>query len=148
MNHGTSHLPAALLPNTQHYDPPLTCPNSTGLIGSCVESCSQNTSCSDGQLCCSNGCGHTCVNGVTVTPSCRAVRTQIASSDVIGVYVPQCDENGNYLSVQCHGSTGYCWCVNTDNGWPTSAGARGQPNCGSESIVDEPHSQTTHTVWE
>ncbi|XP_016521316.1 nidogen-2 isoform X7 [Poecilia formosa] len=30
-----------------------------------------------------------------------------------GIYIPQCDENGLYLSQQCHGSTGYCWCVNS-----------------------------------
>lgn len=30
-----------------------------------------------------------------------------------GVFVPRCDENGQYLSIQCHGSTGHCWCVNS-----------------------------------
>jgi len=29
----------------------------------------------------------------------------------VGVYVPQCDEDGNYLPTQHHGSTGYTWCV-------------------------------------
>lgn len=31
---------------------------------------------------------------------------------LIGAYVPQCNEDGSYKEVQCHGSTGYCWCVN------------------------------------
>eukprot|EP00064_Thunnus_orientalis_P009444 superscaffoldBa00001200_g9468 len=30
---------------------------------------------------------------------------------VVGVYVPQCDTDGQYMSQQCHGSTGQCWCV-------------------------------------
>ncbi|XP_028286323.1 hemopexin-like [Parambassis ranga] len=31
---------------------------------------------------------------------------------MIGAYMPQCDEDGQYRPQQCHGSTGYCWCVN------------------------------------
>ncbi|XP_036947109.1 nidogen-2 isoform X15 [Acanthopagrus latus] len=32
---------------------------------------------------------------------------------IVGAYVPQCDANGQYRSLQCHGSTGHCWCVDT-----------------------------------
>ncbi|XP_041132106.1 nidogen-2-like [Polyodon spathula] len=31
----------------------------------------------------------------------------------VGVYVPQCDEEGHYQPLQCHGSTGHCWCVDS-----------------------------------
>ena len=27
-----------------------------------------------------------------------------------GAFVPQCDEQGDYMPVQCHGSVGSCWC--------------------------------------
>lgn len=30
---------------------------------------------------------------------------------LLGAYVPQCTETGFYHPKQCHGSTGYCWCV-------------------------------------
>jgi len=30
-----------------------------------------------------------------------------------GPFVPQCDRTGQYEPLQCHGSTGYCWCVDT-----------------------------------
>jgi len=30
---------------------------------------------------------------------------------MVGVYVPQCDEHGNYQATQFHPSTGYSWCV-------------------------------------
>ncbi|XP_029306242.1 nidogen-1 isoform X2 [Cottoperca gobio] len=29
----------------------------------------------------------------------------------VGQYIPTCDENGRYEPMQCHGSTGHCWCV-------------------------------------
>uniref|UniRef100_A0A4Q8K4T8 U61-Liphistoxin-Lth1a_1 n=2 Tax=Liphistius TaxID=62150 RepID=A0A4Q8K4T8_9ARAC len=34
---------------------------------------------------------------------------------VVGNYVPQCERDGTYSRTQCHGSTGYCWCVD-ENG--------------------------------
>lgn len=26
-------------------------------------------------------------------------------------YVPQCDPSGDFTPLQCHGDSGYCWCV-------------------------------------
>ena len=39
-------------------------------------------------------------------------------SNKIGTYVPQCDEQvpEKYNAIQCHGSIGYCWCVDTETG--------------------------------
>ncbi|XP_072013056.1 uncharacterized protein [Amphiura filiformis] len=37
------------------------------------------------------------------------------ASGLLGAYVPQCAENGDFVVKQCHGSTGHCWCVN-ENG--------------------------------
>ena len=41
---------------------PDVCPSTNGLIGICVEECSSNADCKQGQTCCSNGCGHTCMD--------------------------------------------------------------------------------------
>ncbi|KFO29717.1 nidogen-2 [Fukomys damarensis] len=30
------------------------------------------------------------------------------------VHIPQCDEQGNFLPLQCHGSAGFCWCVDSN----------------------------------
>jgi len=30
---------------------------------------------------------------------------------LLGAYRPQCTPDGLYNNKQCHGSTGYCWCV-------------------------------------
>uniref|UniRef100_A0A8D0B1Z8 Nidogen 2 n=1 Tax=Sander lucioperca TaxID=283035 RepID=A0A8D0B1Z8_SANLU len=54
-------------------------------------------------------------------------RVQTTSPDgypVVGAYVPQCDANGQYRSLQCHGSTGHCWCV---DGRGQEAGTRTPP---------------------
>ena len=42
----------------------LKCPPiKPGTVGICVEACSGHTDCSADELCCSNGCGHTCQQG-------------------------------------------------------------------------------------
>ncbi len=35
--------------------------------------------------------------------------------NAVGKYIAQRDSNGNLLSKQCHGSPGFCWCIN-ENG--------------------------------
>ena len=43
----------------------MTCPAlPPGTVGACVEACSSDASCANGQKCCSNGCGHTCQDPV------------------------------------------------------------------------------------
>uniref|UniRef100_A0A8C2WKY9 Thyroglobulin type-1 domain-containing protein n=1 Tax=Cyclopterus lumpus TaxID=8103 RepID=A0A8C2WKY9_CYCLU len=46
---------------------------------------------------------------------------------VVGAYVPQCEDNGQYTASQCHGSTGHCWCV--DGNGQERAGTRTPPGC-------------------
>ncbi|KAI0222387.1 Papilin [Lamellibrachia satsuma] len=43
---------------------------------------------------------------------CHVARS--SSSGLMGAYVPQCTDDGKFRTLQCHGSTGYCWCVNED----------------------------------
>lgn len=40
---------------------PGVCPNIEGMIGICVELCSDDSDCNGTQKCCSNGCGHVCM---------------------------------------------------------------------------------------
>lgn len=32
---------------------------------------------------------------------------------ILGSFKPQCEEDGNYSSVQCRRSSGFCWCVDS-----------------------------------
>ena len=47
-------------------DIPVVCPDVAETLGVCVSECSGNEDCEDGQICCSNGCGQTCIDGVEV----------------------------------------------------------------------------------
>ncbi|KAJ7991014.1 hypothetical protein DPEC_G00292830 [Dallia pectoralis] len=66
---------------------------------------------------------------------------------IIGAFVPQCDEQGQYRTLQCHGSTGHCWCV--DNRGQERAGTRkgpgaGYPNCDEPEHPEKPKTQCEH----
>ncbi|XP_076313671.1 SPARC-related modular calcium-binding protein 1-like isoform X2 [Tachypleus tridentatus] len=48
------------------------------------------------------------------SPNCFDVRELAIAQASRGnhrVIIPQCKEDGSYLEVQCHRTTGYCWCV-------------------------------------
>ncbi|XP_039997909.1 nidogen-2 isoform X5 [Xiphias gladius] len=60
---------------------------------------------------------------------------------VLGAYVPQCDANGQYTPLQCHGSTGYCWCV--DGRGQEKAGTRTSPGA-PPTDCDKPERPKTH----
>ncbi|KAG8580388.1 hypothetical protein GDO81_007277 [Engystomops pustulosus] len=53
---------------------------------------------------------------------------------LLGAFVPKCDEKGNYSPTQCHGGTGYCWCVTAEgkeiDGTKKPPGE--SPTCGEE----------------
>uniref|UniRef100_A0A8U7NHW7 Nidogen 2 n=1 Tax=Corvus moneduloides TaxID=1196302 RepID=A0A8U7NHW7_CORMO len=58
-------------------------------------------------------------------------------------HVPQCDEQGQYRPLQCHGSSGHCWCVDAAGqeiaGTRTAPGTT-PPRCGSPEPTERPPS--------
>ncbi|KAF8771843.1 Saxiphilin like protein [Argiope bruennichi] len=63
---------------------------------------------------------------------CEEKRRQALDNYVLGKYVPQCDDNGNYKTVQCWSDTNHCFCVDPETGEETSAPAKGDSiNCNS-----------------
>ncbi|XP_049425855.1 nidogen-2 isoform X8 [Epinephelus fuscoguttatus] len=63
---------------------------------------------------------------------------------ILGAHVPQCDENGQYTPLQCHGSTGHCWCV--DSTGQERPGTRTLPGTQRKDCdkPDEPERPKTH----
>lgn len=52
---------------------------------------------------------------------------------ITGSFVPQCDDDGFYSKVQCHSSTGECWCVDRNGQRLSSTAATtGSPDCGMQ----------------
>ena len=50
---------------------------------------------------------------------------------MLGAFRVSCKEDGNYEPMQCHGSTGYCWCVNIVTGIEIMGSRkRGRVTCG------------------
>ncbi|XP_028983347.1 nidogen-1 [Betta splendens] len=58
----------------------------------------------------------------------------------VGQYVPTCDDYGAYAPMQCHGGSGYCWCVD-QNGQEipgTRSGPVPGPTCLDHSVEPPP----------
>uniref|UniRef100_A0A3Q3MRD4 SPARC related modular calcium binding 2 n=1 Tax=Mastacembelus armatus TaxID=205130 RepID=A0A3Q3MRD4_9TELE len=63
-------------------------------------------------------------NNRTRAPSSSCDQEQLSAQEEArqhkndAVFVPDCGQGGLYKPVQCHPSTGYCWCVQVDTGRP------------------------------
>ncbi|XP_033109473.1 fibrillin-1-like isoform X4 [Anneissia japonica] len=88
-----------------------SCPVVSGdTVGICVQMCDADSDCDGTKKCCSNGCGHACMEPVGLT-HCQQRRKDYISSGLIGGFLPNCNSDGSYIVSQCHGGTGFCFCV-------------------------------------
>ena len=122
--------------NAPYVEPPLQCPQlKNGVMGICVidSACAKdgNGDCGSGKLCCSNGCGITCVSGTVPDPLCTAVKQKAQNTTLLGVYIPQCEDNGQFSQMQCHER--YCWCVDVLTGKALSQPVLGTVTCSNSS---------------
>ncbi|KAL1257619.1 hypothetical protein QQF64_010863 [Cirrhinus molitorella] len=135
--HGGVHLTGAFIPQCDEEGQyrPLQCHGSTGHCW-CVDSRGQERA---GTRTPPGTPSTNCDEPVRPKTQCEQHRDSLRSGNggvpVIGAFIPQCDEEGQYRSQQCHGSTGHCWCV--DNRGQERAGTRTPP--GAPTInCDEP----------
>jgi len=49
---------------------------------------------------------------------------------VVGLHLPECKEDGGYSAVQCHMTSGYCWCVDELGNEVQGSRKNGRPSCG------------------
>ena len=47
----------------------------------------------------------------------------------LGRFVPTCKKDGQFKEMQCHASTGHCWCVDSYGVEQFGTRTRGRPNC-------------------
>jgi len=83
-----------------------------------------------------------CEKGNTNKSECEKERQNVFDSfpvihgkkrPLLGAFIPQCNEDGSYKEVQCHGSTGYCWCVDENGKKKEETEVRfKRPNCEKE----------------
>uniref|UniRef100_A0A6A7FYZ2 Amyloid beta A4 protein n=1 Tax=Hirondellea gigas TaxID=1518452 RepID=A0A6A7FYZ2_9CRUS len=82
----------------------------------CDLECTNDAHCDGDKKCCSNGCGLHCARPIIKT-ACQHQRALLehrareAGVPAGRVYLPACNEAGNFVAMQCHPATTTCWCV-------------------------------------
>ncbi|XP_029439267.1 HLA class II histocompatibility antigen gamma chain [Rhinatrema bivittatum] len=83
------------------------------------------------------------VTEAPVMSKCQLEASQTSSKhQQPGSFSPQCAENGDYLSVQCWRSTGYCWCVYKNGTEIPETRTRGKLDCSS---IQDPEGSSLET---
>jgi nidogen (entactin) len=72
-------------------------------------------------------------DGQKLKCKCKREKADAMMTKRVGHFIPQCEDSGHYTKMQCHGSTGYCWCVDRETGEEKSetkkGPGQGRPAC-------------------
>ncbi|XP_069825250.1 HLA class II histocompatibility antigen gamma chain isoform X2 [Dendropsophus ebraccatus] len=77
---------------------------------------------------------HKAPTGAPVMTQCQM---QAQAHVMPGSFKPQCNENGDFKSVQCWRSTGYCWCVYRNGTEIPETRTRGKLDCSDLGGIDK-----------
>merc|ERR1712168_1603410 len=70
---------------------------------------------------------------------CQKKRQNASRIKMIGAFKPKCNADGSYAKVQCHASTGYCWCSTKKGKKIPGTSVRGKKTkCGSKKRKSDP----------
>ncbi|KAJ8405763.1 hypothetical protein AAFF_G00312000 [Aldrovandia affinis] len=68
-------------------------------------------------------------------PSTQSQCQQQASQAGPGQFIPHCDDQGNYLPMQCWPKMGSCWCVTKDGTSIAGSMTQGRASCGDARVL-------------
>ncbi|XP_060692796.1 testican-1 [Hemiscyllium ocellatum] len=57
------------------------------------------------------------------------IQRQSRGKHLLGTFIPRCNEDGYYKSIQCHRSTGQCWCADKYGNELPGSRMEGTPTC-------------------
>ncbi|XP_078366590.1 uncharacterized protein LOC144650724 isoform X3 [Oculina patagonica] len=125
--------PAVCLPRAKPGKCPKPWKGQEGICDLRGDMCLHDSDCAGDDRCCFNGCQNDCVSAVGIKLCANQKNAEIARNQggppIVGAFLPSCKLNGDYEEVQCHGSTGFCWCVNKLGNEIQGTRTRGEPNC-------------------
>lgn len=70
---------------------------------------------------------HPCLYSAPAKTKCQ--EEAAAAPRKLGAHKPQCDEQGQYKSIQCRHAIGFCWCVDSTGAPIEGTTVRGRPDC-------------------
>lgn len=97
----------------------MVCPTLAPGDENCSDSCGKGCV-RPGELCCFNGCAHSCVNALPPKSECQQMREGVLAGTIASQYVPRCESDGSFSLQQCHSSLNYCWCADPNTGFRVS----------------------------
>ena len=116
----------SLTATTSPTPPPTTasptdprCPPPTG-FGLCVQGCSSNTDCTNGQICCSNGCGTSCYTPTGTPTTASPTDPRCPPPTGFGLCVQGCSSNTDCTNGQICCSNGCGTSCSTPTDTPTT----------------------------
>ncbi|XP_063831607.1 neurogenic locus notch homolog protein 1 [Ostrinia nubilalis] len=123
---------------------PGQCPYLVPSNGACEWSCRNDAECGPAERCCATGCGTACTKAEhqSACQQRRALALHMAAesgSPPSWTWVPECQEDGTYASVQCRGADKTCWCVDAAGiEMPGTRTTNSTPNCDAPSECPDP----------
>ncbi|XP_075983106.1 uncharacterized protein LOC142981232 isoform X2 [Anticarsia gemmatalis] len=116
-----------------------TCPAPTNSDLDCGTPCAHDLECPSMQKCCDGGeCGRHCIlpHNVTMCTQQKMIAELLVVSEKEGRgYVPQCAQDGSFISRQCSRNGLVCWCVDSEgNKLRGSMGPSSSVKCSSSPL--------------